>query len=467
MSGGGRRELTRNTIFSIANEGAVVVSATLAVLIMIPRLGDYDYGSYASLFALVGPFAAFAHGGVSLTLFEHLVGEQEDHRKVIASCLSISLAMSALLAPMCVLLAEVLYDGIDLRTILMFVGYEFVLQAIILTTISSVQGVAGYGTGIVLRVILQVVRILVVAVLAILDQLTLTTMITTNFVVFVVLATVLVAAAPRLGVGAMRPGRIDRKHVKSSFLYSFGVSASIVSNDGDKVVLKSAGYGSDAGVYAAAYRLMSLAMLPMSAFTGSAHWAVLRSVKDDSNQVRRAWRFTLVSLVYAVPAAGALFLAAPIVTKLLGDDFTDATEVIRWLSPVVMIRGLSIFPLNGLLGLGRNSRRAAVLVGGAVFAVVAYVALIPDHSWKGAVVATMLTEAAMLIASWVFLVAAQRHADSIPPATELRGGVDPELYDEIVRGWTEAARSPEVLAGLESSGTERGNDERRTDGESS
>ncbi|MEZ5252190.1 MAG: hypothetical protein R2713_24160, partial [Ilumatobacteraceae bacterium] len=53
----GRKELTRNTLWNVVNEVSILVSATLGVLLLIPRLGADDYGSYASLFALVGPFA--------------------------------------------------------------------------------------------------------------------------------------------------------------------------------------------------------------------------------------------------------------------------------------------------------------------------------------------------------------------------------------------------------------------------
>ena len=54
---------------------------------------------------------------------------------------------AALPPPVSVVPAEVLYDGIDLGTILMFVGYEFVLQAIILTPLlGNAAAVSPNGT---------------------------------------------------------------------------------------------------------------------------------------------------------------------------------------------------------------------------------------------------------------------------------------------------------------------------------
>ncbi|MCB0999844.1 MAG: hypothetical protein KDB40_11150 [Acidimicrobiales bacterium] len=407
----GRKELTRNTLWNVVNEVSILVSATLGVLLLIPRLGADDYGSYASLFALVGPFAAFAHGGVALTMYEHLVGERAEPRRVIGSCLSIALVVAAVLSPVCIVLAHVLFDALDLTTIVLFVSYEFFLQAIILTVIAATQASLDYGLGMMLRVVFQGVRISVMLVLAAFGTLTLEHLVYANFVTFAALTTAMVAVAPRLGLGRVVPRRIERAHVRTSSLYSLGVSGSLVQNDGDKVVLEAAGHRGDTGVYAAGYRLMMLAMIPLNAFSGSTHWAVLRSAHDETSQSKRAMKFTAISLVYAVPAAVVMFFAAPIVPHVLGDDFEGTEQVIKWLSPVVVLRGVGILPLNGLIGLGRTMARTGLLVGGAVVSMGYYLWLIPGGSWRGAAQATILAECTLLAASWLVLLRAQRRAD--------------------------------------------------------
>ncbi|MEZ5252193.1 MAG: polysaccharide biosynthesis C-terminal domain-containing protein [Ilumatobacteraceae bacterium] len=96
---------------------------------------------------------------------------------------------------------------------------------------------------------------------------------------------------------------------------------------------------------------------------------------------------------------------------MLGDDFEGTEQVIKWLSPVVVLRGVGILPLNGLIGLGRTMARTGLLVGGAVVSMGYYLWLIPGGSWRGAAQATILAECTLLAASWLVLLRAQRRAD--------------------------------------------------------
>lgn len=420
-------EMARNTLLSLANEGFSVVSAILGVLLLIPNLGSTQYGAFASLFAMTGPFAAFAHSGVLLTILEHTVGEGEDIERVGRSCMSISFALSILFAPVCLLLGGAFVNSVGFDTVVLFVLSELIILAGIVMVISLLQAAGGYVYGIVLRVLLQLLRMSVLVALAVAGSLTLPNLILANTFAFVgfLIALVLVAkrltVAPRIGWG-----RIERRHVKSTFLYSFGISAGIVQNDGDKFVLEASGHTGDTGVYAAGYRLLGLGMLPLAAFTGSTHWAVLNSFNEAADQWRKAVRFALVSAVYAVPAAIVLALCAPLAPKLLGDDFDGTASVIRWLAPVVVIRGLSVFPLNGLLALGANPLRTVILVANGLFSLVLYLVLVPPFSWQGAVTATLIGESTMFIAAWTALRHRQRQVHREEAELAAAGGGSPD-----------------------------------------
>ena len=370
-----------NTLWSLANEGLTLVAATLSVLLLIPHLGPTQYGAFAGLFALVGPFAAFAQSGVQLSILEHTVGTDQRPGDVVRSCGTLALTVSALVAPPVVLLGALFFDALSVSTIIFFVATELVVQAVLLAIVATIQGSYRYSTGIVFRSLGQVLRIVVLIVLVALGRLTLAHLAVANFVTIVAYTAVLAVMTPRFGLGVLRPGAIERRHARSAFTYAFGLSASITQNDGDKVVLNAANHSASSGVYAAAYRLVTIGMVPLTAFTSSTHFAVLRSVRDSVDQLQKAKRFALVGAVYAVPMTLLLILVAPLVPKLLGDDFNGATTMIRLLSPVLLLRGLGVFAINGLLGLDRNRLRSEILVGNAVLSVVLYIALIPPFSW--------------------------------------------------------------------------------------
>ena len=72
--------MARNWAWSLVDEGLVLASAVVSVLLLIPRLGPANYGAWAALFALVDPFGALAHIGIRLTILEGIVRERYDRK---------------------------------------------------------------------------------------------------------------------------------------------------------------------------------------------------------------------------------------------------------------------------------------------------------------------------------------------------------------------------------------------------
>jgi O-antigen/teichoic acid export membrane protein len=404
----GRTALVSNTMWSLINEGLVLVAGTLSVLLLIPRLGSENYGAFAGTYALIGPFAAFAHSGITLTILEHTVRDDESVSTVVGSCLSIALAVAATLAPVVVILGALFIHTMTITTLVMFVFSELLVQAVLLSVATTVQGAYRFSTGIMVRLGAQLLRMTVLIVLVVTHNVSLRNITFATGAALTLFTVAVVLFIPRLGIGAIRPGKIEPRHFKNVFIYGFGLSASLAQNDGDKVALNAAGYRADSGMYAAAYRLLSMGMLPLTAFTSSAHFAVLRSARDATDQVYKARRFTAVGAVYAVPAMVVFIVAAPLAPTLLGDQFRGTTTMLRWLAPIVVVRGLMVFPLNGLLGLGRSRLRATILVASSAFSVLMYVLLIPRHTWRGAIVATLVSDTTLFVACWIALIACQR-----------------------------------------------------------
>ena len=60
---------------------------------------------------------------------------------------------------------------------------------------------------------------------------------------------------------------------------------------------------------------------------------------------------------YGVVFAVFGVIAAPMITLIVGDEFEGSVTIVRWLAPLVLLRSLAIFPLNGLMGLGYTRLR--------------------------------------------------------------------------------------------------------------
>jgi O-antigen/teichoic acid export membrane protein len=64
-----------------------------------------------------------------------------------------------------------------------------------------------------------------------------------------------------------------------------------------------------------------------------------------------------------------------------------------------------------LLGLGRIRPRLVALITASVASLVAYIALIPHLSWRGAVVGTLGSEMLLIVLAWGMLLVYQRRHD--------------------------------------------------------
>ena len=101
-------------------------------------------------------------------------------------------------------------------------------------------------------------------------------------------------------------------------------------------------------------------------------------------------------------------IIAPWVPDILTSDFAGTSQILQLLAPFVILRSIGAFPMNGLLGLGRNDVRTRLLVGNALLSIVLYIALIPTYSWRGALVSTLISESSLFASSWAGLAFCER-----------------------------------------------------------
>ena len=208
------------------------------------------------------------------------------------------------------------------------------------------------------------------------------------------------------------PGRMYARHLKSNVAYSLGISAFSFQNDGDKTVLAANKFVVDTGLYAAAYRMAQMGMLPMSSVVNATHQRFLHHEEGVKGQhLKRAISFSMVTAAYGALFIVGVMVFAPVLPLIIGEDFKGSVTMLRWLSPLVLLRTLSIFPVNGLMGLGKTMLRTVLIIINAVLSMGLYILLIPKYSWKGGVAGTLIGETVLVGSMWTALVIMQRRAD--------------------------------------------------------
>ncbi|MGB6610513.1 MAG: polysaccharide biosynthesis C-terminal domain-containing protein, partial [Acidobacteriaceae bacterium] len=168
-----------------------------------------------------------------------------------------------------------------------------------------------------------------------------------------------------------------------------------------------------AGIYSAAYRVVDAASAPIYGVYAA---AAPRFFREGATGVRpaRAFARTTLSrtLPYSIGAAGLLFLGAPLLPVLFGPSFRGSVEALRWLSLLPVLRALHYAWGTTITASASQWNRTATQFGAAAFNLCLNFLLIPRWSWRGAAVASLLTDGALALASLFVVKHLLRREDS-------------------------------------------------------
>jgi O-antigen/teichoic acid export membrane protein len=240
----------------------------------------------------------------------------------------------------------------------------------------------------------------------------------------VYLATSIVSAIGVLICVQMRVGgpRLALATARRDFLeglsFSVSLSAQSVYNDIDKTMLARMATLDAVGIYAAAYRLIDVAFLPVRSLLNAAYPGFFRAGKGGmSGAVDYLRRLIPRPLVYSAAMCFCLMIGAPVIPHLFGADFARSVEALRWLSLLPLLKTLHYFLSDTLTCTGHQSLRASIQVLLAGFNVLINLWVIPAYSWRGAAWSSLASDGLLAVSMYlaVRLVSAR-------PARDLAAG---------------------------------------------
>lgn len=401
--------LAGESFWGLLNEGVTLVSTVVAFTLLGRSLGTVGYGDYASLYSIVGPLGNLAASGVPLALMQHILRDREELAQTVGSCLSLTLMFGTALAVIGIGVGSMIVPAFPLTTIGALILLEFVVLPVGSIASTTIQTQAGYTRATQIRMVQVILRLVIILVLHAFDELTVASLAASHLLVSIVFSGVMLQLTARRYGFDPWPGSVRRRHAGTSVSYSIGITGITLQNDGDKATLASYGYREETGLYAAAYRIVQFGLLPVGVLAGVTHQRFLHHEEGERDQhLRRSIKFAAVTVSYGLVFAIGVIIAAPILPRLVGDEFEGSVTMVRWLAPLVLLRGLATFPINGLMGLGKTFMRSLLLVATAGISMVMYIVLIPIWNWKGAVAGTVIGEAALAVGAWYFLLKYQR-----------------------------------------------------------
>lgn len=407
--------VTRNALWMLLGQGLRLL-VQVAYFILIARgLGAEQFGAFVgvvSLVAILAPFAAIGSGNL-------LIKNVSRDRTLLAECWGNALFMAftsgALLTVIVVALSRMILPGSIPGLLVFLVAASDLLFAVLLGVAGQAfQAMEKLGKTAVLNLLLSVLR-LVAALLLVRLVDTPDSLAWAGFYLLSTAASSLIAVGLvhcRLVHPKFAPARIKAELIEGSY-FAVGLSAQSIYNDIDKTMLTRLATLSAAGVYAAAYRLIDVAFIPVGSLLSAAYPEFFRrGARGISHAAEWARALMPRATVYGLLVGVALLAMSPIVPLILGPEYTAASEALRWLAPLPLLKALHYFAADTLTGSGFQGLRSAVQVAVAVVNVLLNLWLIPLYSWRGAAWASLASDSLLLVTLWAtvaFIVARSAH----------------------------------------------------------
>jgi O-antigen/teichoic acid export membrane protein len=408
-----KRSITQQTLsdswVGLVSEGSNVLSALVGFTLLGRHLGPTDYGSFIAMYSLIAIVQCLAFAGPGLALLHTAM--QSNLRSVAGNFFGEQILLTVISALCAVALAPWLFPTVGLLTFVMFLAAELIGTALVVTAANLRIVAVSFRASLWQQIIPQAVKIVVVIALAATAHLTLQTYGFIYMVCSIAAGVATFVMTTRMLAIPRRPRAVKADHLRTTVSMSSTIWAWGIHDSGDKLVMSANNLGADVGLYAAAYRLVQFANVPVNALMASS----FRSFLDPNvgHQTKRAVKYSLAMTLYTTTAAIAIIIFAPIVLPILmGSGFDGSITMARWLAPLIITRGILIFPSNALVGLGRVNARLAAYCSSAAVGLVVYISLIPSLSWKGAVIGSYVTDAVLVTVLWVLLMRTKRPVES-------------------------------------------------------
>jgi O-antigen/teichoic acid export membrane protein len=396
--------LGQNTMWALGGYGLRLFIQAAYFIIIARCLGAGNYGAFIAVTALISAISPFVGLGSGNLLVKNVARDKNLFQAYWGNGLLMTASTGLLLLASVIGLCRVVLPHSIPLIVVVFVGVSDLLFVRVLDLAAwAFQSCELMSHNAQLNVLISLTRLIGIAGLALA-----TTHSTVAAWSGVYLAGSIVAALiavcwitlkfgpPRLALHRIRGESVE------GLYFSVGVAAQTIYNDIDKIMVARLASLEAAGIYAAAYRVIDVAFIPIRSLLNAAYAGFFRrGAAGLRENIRYARRLLFKSIAYPAFIFGILLIAAPIIPHILGRGFSDATEALRWLSLLPLLKALHYFVSDALTGAGYQGLRTFSQVGIAVFNTLINLWLIPAYGWRGAAWSSLASDGLLALTLWI------------------------------------------------------------------
>ncbi len=409
VTAGKSNRLRYQVAWMLSGSGAATLFQALYFLLIGRMLGSGEYGAFAGVVALVNVLSQFSSLGMEMVLLRTVARDRAAFAVTWARSLAISLCGFSILLPALLLYGHFFLSP-PLRHLLPYLAVSDALFGK-LTQLGSraLQGADLARWSAKLLALTNAARAAAAAGLFLWAFQTHTHVSVLFWARVYAVSSLLVALAGLglvthlLGWPQWRP--IRRQDLSEGLSFSFSSSAISVYNDIDKAVLVSYGFLAEAGIYAAAYRVVDVLSTPIISLFGAASPRLFREGQAGGPPAAERGARSLLrwALPFGLLAVPLLAGSAPLLPRLFGHSFAASIAALRFLCLLPLLRALHYAWGTAITACASQWLRTAAQAGVAILNLLLNLVLIPRWGWRGAAFASLVTDGSLALATWIIL----------------------------------------------------------------
>ncbi len=398
-----QKTLVQHTLSMLASRSLGIFIQGAYFTIVARTLGVHDYGLFIGVTAFIGIFRSYSGLGFDKILIANVARNPALFKEYWGNAIFMNVALGLVLTVLTILAGDVFLPQSAPFTIILLIAvadlifcgvYQVAIHA--LNSLELIHWMAKCG--------------LVFKVTGLIAALCLSTFFANSGIIAWAILYLAIRVISALWTSLLvckmqgRPklalSRIPQE-LKEGFYFSVGSSSATIYNHIDKSMLARMSTLEATGIYGAAYRIISVAEVPVSSVIASTYTKFFQQGKDGiRGSLKLAKILVPITGLYGAVASLGLIFLAPLIPSILGSEYSSSIDALRWLAPLIFFKSVQHLAANTLTGSGFQSLCSAVQVAVAVFNIVANLWLIPLYSWKGAVWSSLASDGLLVLILW-------------------------------------------------------------------
>lgn len=415
--------LARNAVWLLAGQGSSVVIQGLYFLLLARLLGTLQYGFLAGASAFVAIASQYSAMGSGLLLLRYVSSDHACFREYWGNVLLSIAGFGSILVIGLHFASHWIIGSKSGSIVLLLAVSDCICGQLINATSQVFQTFEKMRVTALLTTMTNLVRLLLAAGLLVYLhhasawQWALASLILSAAAAGVAFATV----TAEFGWPRFAP-KLFFQRIREGFVFAVSGSTTTIYNDVDKVMLGHYGMNVANGIYTMAYRVVNIATIPILSIQSAAFPRFFREgVKGATATLPLAQRLLKRTLPLAVLSAAGMYFFAPLIPRLVGHGFSESMSAVRWLCLIPVFRCLHIGAGDAIAGAGYQRFRLVSQCVAAAANLGMNLYLIPHYAWFGAAVASLLTDGALAIMSWLVIFWLKNREEYVAIGNFLKG----------------------------------------------